>query len=160
MRARELGTPMFTVEAAIASNSKSLARTSEHLMDLMGGTFVGKTLGVWGMSFKANTDDWRDSPSIEIIREAIAQGAKVNAYDPMAKGPSLPGLTSVDSPQEAARGANVLAVLTEWPEFSRIDPFQIRAVMADESAVLDARRVLDVVSWRRQFSRFRVIGQT
>jgi UDPglucose 6-dehydrogenase len=160
MRARELGTPMFTVEAAIASNSNSLARTSENLMDLMGGTFVGKTLGVWGMSFKANTDDWRDSPSIEIIREAISQGARVNAYDPMTKGPSLPGLTSVDSALDAARGANVLAVLTEWPEFSNIDPLQIREVMAEESAVLDARRILSVENWRSQFPRFMVIGQT
>jgi UDPglucose 6-dehydrogenase len=160
MRARELGTPMFTVEAAIASNSNSLARTSENLMDLMGGTFVGKTLGVWGMAFKANTDDWRDSPSIEIIREAISQGARVNAYDPMTKGPSLPGLTSVDSPLDAARGANVLAVLTEWPEFSNIDPLQIREVMAAESAVFDARRILAVENWRSQFARFMVIGQT
>jgi UDPglucose 6-dehydrogenase len=145
------------VEAAIASNQAALSRSADVIETLVGGDLKDKTVAVWGIAFKANTDDIRDSPSLEVIDQLLKRGAKVKAFDPIAVAPAQVGLFSASSALEATQGADVLAILTEWPEFSEVSPQLVVAGM-NESRVYDARRILPE-SWRTHFSVFRVLGE-
>src|SRR5262249_4162580 len=94
-----------------------------------------KTVGILGVSFKPNTDDIRDAPSLRVIPRLLDCGASLRIYDPQAVGrmaevyPPGEALAYVHSPYEAACGAHALAILTEWDEFRRLDPSRLRAVM-------------------------------
>jgi UDPglucose 6-dehydrogenase len=145
------------VEAAISSNQAALSRSADEIETIVGGDLKDKTVAVWGIAFKANTDDVRDSPSLEIIDQLLKRGAKVKAYDPIAVAPTQVGLTHVSSALEATQGSDVLAILTEWPEFSEVSPQLVVAGMI-ESRVYDARRILPE-SWRTHFSVFKVLGE-
>jgi UDPglucose 6-dehydrogenase len=111
------------------------------------GSFAGTTIGVWGLAFKANTDDIRDSLALRIVDELGRRGAKMLVYDPAVHVAPLPvGSRLVTSAVEAAR-ADALLVLTEWPQFARIDPMTYangiaRRVVVDGRNVLDADRVV------------------
>jgi UDPglucose 6-dehydrogenase len=159
LKSREFGTPMLTLEAAILSNSRVLTRVLDALMELVGGSFVGKRLAVWGIAFKANTDDWRDSPALSVIQAALAQGAQVNAFDPMTLGPKVKGFSNADSALAACVDADALVVLTEWQEFSEISPVEAFRLMKSNAGVLDTRRVLDAETWQKQFPKFKRVGQ-
>jgi UDPglucose 6-dehydrogenase len=111
------------------------------------GSLAGTTIGVWGLAFKANTDDIRDSLALRIVDELGRRGAKMLVYDPAVHVAPLPvGSRLVTSALEAAR-ADALLVLTEWPQFARIDPLTYangiaRRVVVDGRNVLDADRVV------------------
>jgi UDPglucose 6-dehydrogenase len=151
------GSKLPLVEAAITSNQAALSRSADEIETMVGGDLKDKTVAVWGIAFKANTDDVRDSPSLEIIDQLLKRGAKVKAYDPIAVAPAQVGLTHVSSALEAIQGSDVLAILTEWPEFSEVSPQLVMAGM-NESRVYDARRILPE-SWRTHFSVFKVLGE-
>jgi UDPglucose 6-dehydrogenase len=115
---------------------------------MCGGSVAGKTVGSWGLTFKAGTDDLRDSPAIKILRVLADAGAVLQAHDPTAHGPydELPWLPVVSTARDAAREADVLVLLTEWPEYRAINPKQIAAVMSRHH-VVDARNHLDRELW-------------
>jgi UDPglucose 6-dehydrogenase len=97
------------------------------------------------VTFKALTDDLRDSPALNIIARLREQGAAIRAYDPSDQDPADPrlaGIELVDDPIEAATGADVLAVLTEWPEFAKVDLARLAEVIGVKN-VVDARNLLD-----------------
>jgi UDPglucose 6-dehydrogenase len=84
----------------------------------------GKTVAVWGLAFKPDTDDLRNAPALDIIHALQAEGCKVNAHDPVAMGkasPLLPGVRFVKSPLDAVREADALLVATEWKEYKAIE---------------------------------------
>jgi UDPglucose 6-dehydrogenase len=116
-------------------------------MHELGGSLVGKTVAVLGLTFKANTDDTRQSPAIAVIERLIGRGAKVVAFDPLVSTYSLPGLKVVDSPKTAASEADALVVLTEWPEFGKLKPADLLAVMRG-TCVVDTRNILNKTSWQ------------
>jgi UDPglucose 6-dehydrogenase len=145
------------VESAIASNKAALARSIDAIEDLVGGDLSNKTVGVWGIAFKANTDDTRDSPALIIIESLINRGAAVQAYDPIAIAPERAGFVMKGSALDAAAGADVLAVLTEWPEFADVSPERVADVMND-SIVYDARRILPN-SWKAHVSALKALGE-
>lgn len=145
------------VESAIASNKAALARSVAAIEALVGGDLSNKTVGVWGIAFKANTDDIRDSPALTIIDLLLSKGASVQAYDPVAIAPERAGLLMKSSAEEAAVGADVLAVLTEWPEFAELSPEKIAFAM-NNSVIYDARRILPQ-DWKPNFSVFKVLGE-
>jgi UDPglucose 6-dehydrogenase len=155
--AQGAGSPLPLIEAAIASNRAALARAVETIAELAGGDLLNKVVAVWGLAFKANTDDVRDSPALEIINSLLKRGALVKAYDPVAIALDQTGLSRAESALEAAVGADVLAVLTEWPEFSEISSEEVAREMRT-SAVFDARRVLPE-SWRAHVSVLKVLGE-
>jgi UDPglucose 6-dehydrogenase len=101
-------------------------------------------IAAWGLSFKANTDDRRDSPSIEVLRRLVAAGAQITAYDPTvtATMPELPEVAIADDPISACEGADVLVVLTEWDEFKWVDLEQVAAVIGTPR-IVDGRNLLD-----------------
>jgi UDPglucose 6-dehydrogenase len=145
------------VESAIASNQAALARSVATIEELVGGNLSNKTVGVWGIAFKANTDDIRDSPALVIVESLLSKGASVQAYDPVALAPERAGLVMKSSAEEAAAGADVLAVLTEWPEFAKVSPEKVAGAM-NNSVVYDGRRILPRV-WKSHFLDFKVLGE-
>lgn len=154
--ANNVGFSLPLVETVIASNQAASHRAVEAIVELAGGDLSNKVVAVWGVAFKAHTDDVRDSPSLKIIDALLKRGALVQAYDPIALVPDKTGLTGSSSALQAVTGADVLAVLTEWPEFSEVSPEQTTKLMKN-SAVFDARRILPE-SWGNNASVFRVLG--
>ena len=112
--AKNHGVNLGIVGAAIESNDNTFSRVVTRLKSLLGDELSGKNIAVWGLAFKANTDDTRDSPSLEIIKRLLSEGSKVKAFDPIASAPDWEGLTQADSAAAAASGADALLVVTEW----------------------------------------------
>jgi UDPglucose 6-dehydrogenase len=104
-----------------------------------------KKIGVLGLAFKANTDDIRFSPAIEVIGRLLGEGARISATDPQATERTrslFPDITYAADPYETAKGAEALLILTEWPEFRALDWKRIRGLMM-RPLVLDGRNLLD-----------------
>jgi UDPglucose 6-dehydrogenase len=145
--ANSYGVEMPLITSAIASNDSAHKRVADRVAEALGGSLSGKTIAVLGLTFKANTDDTRESPAVAVIEHLIRVGAKVVAYDPMVSEYELNGLSLADSAVTAASGSDALVVLTEWPEFRTIDGAEILKVMTG-NVVLDTRRVLDRDKWQ------------
>ncbi|HUO58264.1 MAG TPA: UDP-glucose/GDP-mannose dehydrogenase family protein [bacterium] len=104
-----------------------------------------KTLAVWGLSFKPNTDDMREAPSLDLIPVLVKQGARVKAYDPVAMEkakPFLKGVKFCKNPYEAAQGADAVLVLTDWNEFKQIDFKKLKTVVK-QPVVVDGRNMYE-----------------
>jgi UDPglucose 6-dehydrogenase len=155
--AKEFGSPLPLVETAIASNHAAIARSVNAITELAGGDLANKKVAVWGIAFKANTDDIRDSPALKIVDSLIHKGAEVQAYDPVAAAPERPGFVLKGTALDAAAGADVLAVLTEWPEFAEVFPDKVAEAMRT-SVVYDARRILPK-SWKGRVSVLKILGE-
>lgn len=123
-------------------NQRSLAvRKLEQAL----GVLKGKTIGVLGLSFKPNTDDTRDSPSLDIIRMLLAKGASVQGFDPQAMKASqeeVPELITCQNPYDVAEGADALLLATEWNEFKSLDFKRIKANMRGR-VIVDGRNIWD-----------------
>ena len=156
--AETAGSPMPLVKAAVQSNEDSFERVVRQTELLLGGSLASKTIAVWGLAFKANTDDTRESPSLEIIERLQARGAKIRAFDPVARYQEKHSLVICDSAIEAATGSDALLVLTEWSEFSDVDPKSIKQVMAGE-IIFDTRNLLNRESWGSVFPKFHQLGK-
>lgn len=131
-----------------------------------GGGLRGAVVAVLGLTFKAGTDDLRDSPSLTMVRSLLASGATVRAFDPTVgsqadgtKAATLDGIELVGDPFEAARGARVLVVATEWPEFAKLDLAAVAATMADDAVIVDTRNLLDAAAVRAAGLRYDGVGR-
>lgn len=101
----------------------------EKIDEALGKNLSGKTIAIWGLAYRPDTDDLRDTPSFTIIRGLEKRGAKIRAYDPLAMEPAkehLPDITYCSSPYEAAQGADAIAILTEWDDFAYVDFLRLR----------------------------------
>jgi UDPglucose 6-dehydrogenase len=106
----------------------------------------GKTIGVWGLAFKPNTDDIRFAPALLVIRQLLSEGVHIQAYDPQAAERSrkeLPEVTYCDDAYEAAKGADAVLLLTEWPEFRELD-FKRVAMKMERPLIIDGRNALSM----------------
>ena len=117
---------------------------------LVGADLTGVTVGALGLTFKAGTDDLRESPALAIISILRSLGASVRAFDPTTTGELtalqtalLDGIVVVDDPLEVAEGSDVVAVFTEWPEFSKLDLGQLAERLQPATAIVDTRNLLD-----------------
>jgi UDP-glucose 6-dehydrogenase len=155
--AEEGGYDFHLLKGVIQVNDEQYDRTAEKAIELMGGDVDGKQVAAWGLTFKARTDDLRESPSLEVLGRLAARGAKVRAYDP-AVSHQLDGIEVVTDPYDACDGADVLLVLTEWDEFKWLDLGEVKARMATP-AVVDARNLLDRSALIRRGFTFRGIGR-
>ncbi len=143
--AREVGFDFEHLQVTRAVNDRQRRRVVDKIRAAAGGSLEGVRIAVWGLTFKANTDDVRDSPAIDITRELVEAGAEVRAYDPKARRDAVLDqvqLEVADEPYAACDGAAVLAVLTEWDEFRWLGFGKVAEVMAG-NAIVDARNVLD-----------------
>jgi UDPglucose 6-dehydrogenase len=133
----------------------------EKIRAALGGDLRGKTLGVLGLAFKANTDDMRDAPSLTILPQLLAQGAAVKAYDPQASenaAPLLPGVAIVDWAEDALAGADAAIVLTEWDEFRSLNWRKLSAMMRAPMLV-DLRNIFDPQDVAEQGMRYVSLGR-
>jgi len=140
---QDFASPMQITEAVIKVNDETKRRMSDKLLDLCGGSFNGKTIGVLGVTFKPNTDDMRDAPSLTIVPAMIGGGAKVRVADPQGahEGEALlPGVSWETDPYDVAKDADLLVILTEWNEFRALDLTRIADSMRS-ARMADLRNV-------------------
>ncbi len=161
--ASEAGYDFSLLAGAIASNDEQLARVVAKVEAACHGSASGKTVAAWGLTFKANTDDRRDSPSLQITSRLLALGATVRAFDPTVDAEADPpddlqGLELCGDPYEAATGAHALVVLTEWDLFRWVGFERILEVMAEPS-IVDARNLLDPAAVRRMGFHYTGVGR-
>lgn len=143
---QEVGAPSELVMAAVSSNSTTFDRIVDRLKTKFPNGLEGTKLAVWGIAFKANTDDTRESPALEIISRLAAAGATLSAYDPIAVLPNnFEGVVQVSSALTAVKDADALIVLTEWPEFNELEAAEFTKAMK-RTIVFDTRRILNT-SW-------------
>ncbi len=140
-------------------------RQRDHMISairtMVGGELVGKRIAVLGLTFKANTDDLRDSPAMTITADLVADGASVCAFDPVAGAAAandIAGLEVATDAYEACEGAVVLAILTEWDQFRWLDYTRVVKAMA-EPKVVDARNLLDPAAMRRLGFTYQGVGR-
>jgi UDPglucose 6-dehydrogenase len=143
-------------------NLRRRARVTDLARRAAGGSLAGKRVAVLGVAFKPDTDDVRDSPSLDVCARLIAEGAIVSVHDPVALPNAArlnPMLRCAASVREAAQGADVVLHMTEWADYRAIDPAALGTVVGRRQLV-DARRVLDVESWRNAGWDVSVLGQS
>ncbi|GLW67563.1 UDP-glucose 6-dehydrogenase [Actinomadura rubrobrunea] len=142
-------------------NIRRRIRMVDLARELLGGSFAGRTVGVLGAAFKPNSDDVRDSPALDVASTIHAQGGAVTVYDPQAMDNARrahPELTYGASVQDAARGAHVVLLLTEWRQFRDLDPADLAGVVAERN-IVDGRNALDPELWRAAGWTYRALGR-
>jgi UDPglucose 6-dehydrogenase len=151
--AREKNVPIPLLDAALESNLKAHARIVKKVSDVLGGSLNGKNVSVWGLAFKANTDDTRFSPAISVIELLIAAGAKVTAFDPVVKYAKDLAIEVKPDIFQSVDKADAIVVLTEWQEFKSIKPEEIGKAV-NQKIIIDSRNLLDKSKWEKNGFRF------
>ena len=147
---RDHRSPLSIVEQVERVNTERTIDMASRIEHALGGSVRGKTIAILGVTFKPNTDDMRDAPSLVIVPMLQERGAAIRVYDPQGQkhgAPMLPGMHWCDEPLEAAKGADALVVLTEWNEFRALDLKAAKAVMTG-NAIVDLRNIFDPRSAR------------
>ena len=135
---------------------------------LLNGHFAdglaGLEIALWGLSFKPNTDDMREAPSIELVRAVLAAGGRIRAHDPEAAGEALrhfdgePGFSVCDNPYAAAADADALVLMTEWKQYWAPDFDRLQREMK-QPVIVDARNIWSPAAARRRGFRYYAIGR-
>jgi UDPglucose 6-dehydrogenase len=151
------------LKGVIAVNDEQFEQVVSRIQRLAGQQLEGVTIAVWGLTFKAGTDDLRESPAIAVVRRLVERGARVQAFDPTVDRelpPHIadPAVEICPDPYAACAGAEVLAVLTEWDEFRWLD-FGKVADLLNRPAIMDGRNLLDPVTLRRRGFTYEGIGR-
>src|SRR5262245_56802523 len=136
--------PMRIVETVAHVNETRKRAMARKVLAAAGGNLRGKTVAVLGLTFKPNTDDMRDAPSIPLITALHDMGAKVRAYDPVGIEQAkklLPELTYCEDEYDCATGADALVIVTEWEQFRALDLDRMKQVMGPKPAVVDLRNI-------------------
>ncbi len=160
--AREHRSPISIIEQVERVNHERKIAMAGRIEAAAGGALRGKTVAILGVTFKPNTDDMRDSPSLVIVPMLQERGAVVRAFDPQGQkqaAPLLPGVVWCTAALEAARGADVLAIVTEWNEFRALDLVAARAAMAG-AALVDLRNVFQPAAARQAGFVYTSIGRS
>lgn len=161
--ADDYGYDFKLLRGVVEVNEEQFVRTADKVVKAAGGSVDGVRIAAWGLTFKARTDDLRESPSLEILRRLDALGAQLRAYDPAVPASrtlpdGMPHLEVLDDPYAAVEGAEVLVVLTEWDEFKWLDMDKVRDLMATPS-IIDTRNLLDRAALLRRGYTYKGIGR-
>jgi UDPglucose 6-dehydrogenase len=135
--------PLRIVEAVLAVNDNRKRAMSRKVAAAVGGNLRGKTIGVLGLTFKPETDDMREAPSIPLVTGLLDHGARVRAYDPVGMDQAkqeLPDIFYCEDPYECAQGADALVIVTEWVQFRALDLARLKREMASP-VVVDLRNI-------------------
>jgi UDPglucose 6-dehydrogenase len=141
--ARKAGESLEIVEAVIRVNERQRERMIDKIVAAAGGDVSGRTVAVLGLSFKPETDDMRDAPSVDIIRGLLARGAHVRAFDPVAMREAsriVPEMTSCKDAYEACENADAVTLVTEWNQFRMLDLERMRRLLR-RPVMVDLRNV-------------------
>ena len=160
--AQDHGAPSRLVETVVAVNDARKAGMAARIIAACGGSVRGRTIGVLGLTFKPETDDMRDAPSIPILARLVEDGATVRAFDPegmaQAKAVLPPKLIYCQDALGAAEGADALVILTEWNEFRAIGPERLRSAMRGR-VLIDLRNVYDPAAMREAGFDYHGVGR-
>jgi len=159
--ANDYRSPLRLVETTVAINDARKKAMAGRVARAMGGDLAGKTVAVLGLTFKPNTDDMRDAPSLEIVPALQALGARVQAYDPAGAAEarrSLKDLELLHSPYDAATGADALVIVTEWDEFRALDLDRVKQLMRTP-VLVDLRNIYNPAEVRRCGFAYSSIGR-
>lgn len=135
--------PARIVEAVVAINDERKLKMAERVIEACGGSLEGKTVAVLGLTFKPNTDDMRDSPSLDIVPALQAAGAAIQAFDPAGVAEAqtlLENITYTDGPYQALDGADAVLIITEWDEFRALDLDRVKSLMKSP-IMIDLRNI-------------------
>jgi UDPglucose 6-dehydrogenase len=160
-RAREAGVPLEVVEAAGRANEAQRVYVRDRALSLLGGEIRGKVVAVWGVAFKAETDDVRETPALPLVRALVEGGAEVRIHDPEAaenfvRSYGLP-VRRYDSEYEAAEGADLVVVMTEWRHLRNPDFERLRARMRTPN-LFDARNIWTTFALEKAGFRYLGVG--
>jgi UDPglucose 6-dehydrogenase len=160
--AQDAGSPVRLVETTVEVNETRKAAMAERVAAALGGNVAGKRIAVLGLTFKPETDDMRDAPSLSVLPPLAAAGATLRAFDPagMAYARQLlpAGVEYAANALDAAEGADALVLLTEWNEFRALSPARLRRAMRGD-VLLDLRNVYDPEAMRAAGFRYQSIGR-
>ena len=140
--AAQYGAPVRLIETTVEVNDARKKAMAGKVQAAMGGDLKGKTVAVLGLTFKPNTDDMRDAPSLDIVPALIAMGAAVQAYDPEGHEARqlFTGVDFKDGPYDAVEGADVAVIITEWDQFRALDLDRVKGLMKTPK-VVDLRNI-------------------
>ncbi len=159
---QEHAVPMQITETVIKVNEEVKRRMIDKITDLLDGQVNGKTVAILGVTFKPNTDDMRDAPSLTIVPALVGFGAKVRVADPQGRREGealLPGVKWADNAYQAAQGADVVVILTEWNEYRGLDLDRMARKMAT-ARMADLRNVYSQEeATEAGFERYSSIGR-
>ncbi len=158
--ARRAGVPTRITAAAIETNDAQRRIATRKVLDSLSGRGQ-RTVAVLGLSYKPDTDDLREAPSLDIIRALLRRGIRVRAFDPVVRegAPGLPeGVIYAANAYDAAKGADSLVVVTEWNEFRRLDFARMRRVMR-RRVIVDLRNVYEPAAVRRLGFKYTGVGR-
>ena len=158
--AQDNGYDFELLAGVISANESQFDRIARRIVADAKSASSKPVVTIWGLTFKAGTDDLRESPSLKIISRLVKSGISIRAYDPTQVGVNnaIAKVKNFDSSISACAGAHVLAVFTEWNEFTEIDPREVAAQMSN-LAVFDGRNMLDKNLWRSAGFIYKGIGQ-
>ena len=149
------------LDTAVTVNEEQFDRVANKIRDAVGGELKGKTVAVWGLTFKAGTDDLRDSPSIAVINRLLPEGAIVKAHDPTVPD-HKEGIPSqvliVDDPIKVCEEANVVVLLTDWDDYKTIEPKQVMQHISDLN-LIDTRNVFNPQEWTNSGFTYQGMGR-
>ncbi|WP_372707233.1 UDP-glucose/GDP-mannose dehydrogenase family protein [Brevundimonas sp.] len=159
--ATDAGSPVRLVETTVAVNDARKKAMAERVTKALDGDLAGKTVALLGLTFKPNTDDMRDAPSLDVAPALIALGAKVQAFDPEGMDEAaklLDGVAFKTGPYEAVTGADVVVILTEWDQFRALDLDRVKLLM-HHPVMVDLRNVYRPDDMRARGFRYTSIGR-
>jgi len=159
--AEESGAPLRIVQATVDANDARKASMADRVVTACGGSVKGRKIGVLGLTFKPNTDDMRDSPSLDIIPALAEQGAEIAAYDPEGMGtarPLLPPIAYGESPYDVMKGADAVVIITEWNQFRALDFARMKSLM-QTPVLVDLRNIYSRSEPEAAGIRYHCIGR-
>ena len=158
---QEHGVPLRLVEAVVSVNDARKTAMARKIIAALGGSVAGKTIALLGLTFKPNTDDMRDSPSIPIVFALNDKGAKVRAYDPQGMEEArkvLSGVEYADSAYACLEGADAAVIVTEWDEFRALNLERVRGLLKSP-VMVDLRNIYRVEDMARHGFAYDSIGR-
>jgi UDPglucose 6-dehydrogenase len=161
--AQDYGAPSRLVETTVAVNDARKAAMAMRVIAACGGSVRGRTIAVLGLTFKPETDDMRDAPSLSIVARLAGDGATIRAFDPEGMNQARPMLPPVVTycrdAFDAAQGADALVLITEWNEFRALSPARLRDAMRGR-VLVDLRNVYDPVAMRQVGFDYHCVGRS
>jgi len=159
--AEEAGVDQRIVSTVVGVNDDRKAAMAGRVREALGGSVAGKRIGVLGLTFKPNTDDMRDAPSIPLVEGLVQGGAEVVAFDPVGREQAekvLPAIAYAESAESVADGADALVVVTEWDEFRALDLDQLAGRMRGK-VLVDLRNIYDRADAEKAGLTYRGVGR-
>ncbi len=159
--ATDAGSPVRLIETTVAINDARKKAMADRVAEALGGDLKGRTVALLGLTFKPNTDDMRDAPSLDVAPALIARGAAVQAFDPEGMEEAaklLDGVIFKNGPYDAVEGADVVVILTEWNQFRALDLDRIKLLLK-QPVMVDLRNVYRPDDMKARGFRYSSIGR-